>query len=281
MKRLIARSEAALVVILTMVAAMCTVSTASAASSTSAATRAPAVSSTQCNFVCSRRTCESTDPTAAYYDSPTGNITNCTFVFNVAWGDGSSNTTKTITNPSASHHLVGEHTYKGPKVYTITVTVKVTVGPCTATNSVHTFTLLAPPLPPSGSTLVKNYAGYSAGPLAGTDLYVQANWIVPKVDCSGAPGKNYTRRAAVWVGMWGPKWLWQAGTNSQCTKKATQYYAWYELVLNGPHTLKGITVHDGDSISLRVHMLGESSMAGLSSGTMLLTKVPASRKMTS
>ena len=143
MKRLIARSRSlALVVALTMIAAMCTASTASAASSASVEARAPAASNTECSFVHSIQTCESTDPTAAYYDSPTGNVTNCTFVFNVTWGDRSGSTTKTITNPSASHHLVGEHTYKGPGVYTITVTVTVTVGTCTATNSVHTFTLV-------------------------------------------------------------------------------------------------------------------------------------------
>ena len=100
-----------------------------------------AASGTQCNFVSSLRTCQSTDPTVAYYDSPTGDIPNCTFVFDVAWGDGGS-TTKTVIDPNASHHLIGEHTYTSPKVYTITVTVKVTVGTCTGINSVHTFTLL-------------------------------------------------------------------------------------------------------------------------------------------
>jgi Peptidase A4 family len=224
-------------------------------------------SSTPCNFTLSLKTCKSTDPTVSYTSNATGDTSHCTFVFNITWGDGGS-TTKTETDPTDGHHLMGDHKYAAPGVYAIKVKVKTTAGTCTATSSVHAFTLLAPPLPPSGSIFYKNYAGYSAGPLTGTVLYVQANWIVPKVECGDAPGKNYTGRAAVWVGMWGPQappaipdGLWQAGTNSQCTKsgtkQATQYYAWYELVPHNPQTLKGITVHAGDKIFAQVYYAGE------------------------
>jgi len=151
MKRHIVRPRSLVpVVVLAVVAAMCTVSTARAASYASAAPRA--ASSTQCNFVHSLNTCESTDPTIAYYDSPTGNIVNCTFAFDITWGDGGS-TTKSLTDPPAGHNLVGKHTYAGPGVYTIAVPVTVTAGTCTAANSTHTFNL----------PLTKNVTLVSAG----------------------------------------------------------------------------------------------------------------------
>ena len=86
----------------------------------------------------SLQTCESTNPTAAYYDTPHGNVSNCTFVFDVRWGDG-GDTTTTLTDPVAGHDLVGDRTYARPGAYTITVTVNVTAGPCTGTNSDHAF----------------------------------------------------------------------------------------------------------------------------------------------
>jgi hypothetical protein len=160
MKRHIARSRSlVLVVVLAVVAALCTVSTAKAASSASAAPHEPATSSKQCNFVKSLNSCESTDPTVAYYDSPSGNILNCTFLFDVTWGGGGSST-KTLTDPPAGHNLVGEHTYTEPGVYTITVTVTVTAGPCTATDSTHTFKLPLTKnvaLAPAGKVHVKGH----------------------------------------------------------------------------------------------------------------------------
>jgi hypothetical protein len=135
---------------------------ANAGQMSAVALSAPAASSTQCNFVESLPTCESTDSTVAYYDTVTGNPAACTFVFDVAWGDGTSITT-TVANPSAgSHNLVGEHTYVAPGTYTITVNPQVTAGTsCTATSSVHTFTLLPPtptpapaPTPPATIVLV-------------------------------------------------------------------------------------------------------------------------------
>jgi hypothetical protein len=134
-------------VALAVVAALCIVSPAQAASSASAgrmstsAPHAPAASARPCHFVGTLNTCKSTTPTAAYYDSVHGDTSQCTFVFHITWGDRSS-TTKTVTDPTPGHHLVGKHIYTRPKAYTITVTVKVAAGNCTGTNSVHTFKLL-------------------------------------------------------------------------------------------------------------------------------------------
>ena len=65
-----------------------------------------------------------------------------------------------MTDPPVGHNLVAEHTYAGPKVYTITVTVTVTAGPCTATNSTHTFELPLTKnvaLAPAGKVHVKGH----------------------------------------------------------------------------------------------------------------------------
>lgn len=113
---------------------------------------------------------------------------------------------------------------------------------------------------PAMVTKVMNYAGYSVGPLAGTDRYALAYWKVPKVSCKNAPGKNYKGRAAVWVGLWGGKFLMQAGTNSLCIKQKsgykTRYYAWFELVPQNPNTL-GMTVKHGDSMFAQVEYAGK------------------------
>jgi Peptidase A4 family len=264
MKKLITRTRSlALVAALAAMAAMCSVSTANAASPAGgavgvrgAASQTTAASSTPCTINYLSTSCQSTNPAVTVDNYFSGDESSCSYVSAVTWGDGQSTTNVLYTDPGDGYDLLGTHTYAGAGTYAISVTLEATAGDCTANGFTAQFTLSPPPLPPSGSTVIKNYAGYSIGPLAGTDLSVQANWIVPKVDCSGAPGKNYTGRAAVWVGMWGPKWLWQAGTNSQCTKKSTHYYAWYELFPNGSHTLTGISVQAGDSIFAQVENAG-------------------------
>lgn len=64
-------------------------------------------------------------------------------------------------------------------------------------------------------------AGYTAYPHNGTVDYVQAEWVVPAVNCLASPQDS---RAAVWIGMTGgttsihdkTAWLPQIGTVSQC-----------------------------------------------------------------
>ena len=158
MKRLIARPRSLLLVVaLTVIAVMCTVSTANAASFASAVPHDPADSSQPCNFVQSLETCQSTDRTVAYYNTAHGDISHCTFVFDVTWGDGGG-AAKTLTDPTDNQYLIAEHTYAGPGVYTITVTVRVTAGTCTGINSVHIFTLLKPsPATYGPATTVRAY----------------------------------------------------------------------------------------------------------------------------
>lgn len=151
MKKRFAMSRILLAIVaLAMIAAMCSVSPARAASAAragrmdTAAPHAPAASGTPCNFVSSLKTCQSTDPTVAYTVYAYGNTANCTFVFDVTWGDGHSST-KTVVDPTDGYHLLAKHTYVAPRTYTITVTGQVTAGPCTLTSSVHTFTLAPSP----------------------------------------------------------------------------------------------------------------------------------------
>jgi len=194
MKMLIRRPRSLLLVAaLAVTAATCSLSTANAASFASAASSEQAASSTPCNFVESLQACESTDPTAAYYDSASGDTSHCTFVFDVTWGDGGK-ITRTLTDPTAGHHLVGDHTYKAPGVYAITVTVMVTAGTCTGTDSVHTFTLLAP-------IYNDHYSGYVTPP--GAYKSVSAVWTVPHLHCLFAyPPYGYAG-AHQWIGLGG------------------------------------------------------------------------------
>jgi hypothetical protein len=280
MKRLITRPRSLLLAVaLAVVAALCTVSTAGAASSASADPRAPAASSAQCNFVRSLKTCESTDPTVAYYDSPTGDIPDCTFVFDVAWGDGAS-TKATVVNPSASHHLVGKHTYAAPEAYTITVTVKVAVGTCTGTNSVHKFTLAnRATVGSTGPGPVKGlpWSGYvtritydSKQQPTSYDTFVSASWKVPAPDCKAGLGP-VGASDSIWVGLGGlslsPKQdpasgnLVQAGITTFCQLgKLQKQFAFYQVLPpQSKEQRVGGPVNSGEIMKVSVRYDGPSS----------------------
>jgi hypothetical protein len=135
-------------------------SSASAVRTSTATSQGPDASDTPCNFMLTLKICKSTDPTVAYYDHATGDTSHCTFVFKITWGDGHS-TTKTVTDPTEGSHLVAKHTYVAPGAYTVKVTPRTTAGTCTATSSVHTFTLIPTPmtsvLVPAGKAHVKGH----------------------------------------------------------------------------------------------------------------------------
>ena len=252
MKKLITRSRSlVLVAVLAVVAAICTVSTANATSSASAVPHQPAASSAQCNFMATLKTCESTDPTVAYIDNAHGNTSDCTFVFTIAWGDSSPTTTKTVTDPTDGPHLLATHMYAAPDVYTITVTVQVTAGKCTSTNSVHTFTLLAPlppsPPPPSKSDSWAGYVAAGSGPYH----HVQATWKMP-----GNKGTKVQEAITTfWVGFDGdvesPNNIEQCGTEILEAKDGEiEYVTFYEVGLQtGAIKHPPIGVHPGDNIT--------------------------------
>lgn len=134
-----------------------------------------AAPSAPCNFVLSLKTCASTDPTVAYTSEAHGDTSHCTFAFEVTWGDGDSSAS-VQTDPTVGPHLIGNHKYAAPGVYTITVDVQLTAGTCTVTNSVHTFTLLRPS-PPHTSSPTIHWSRISGRP--GTHVTLTGNGWIP------------------------------------------------------------------------------------------------------
>lgn len=157
MNKLFVRSRGLLVIVaLALVAAMCTASTARAASPgtggvavihAAAASRSAAASSAPCNFQATQM-CTSTDPTvtvSAYYY---GNSSACTFVWNVDWGDGHSSPNLVVTDPANGWRVLSQHTYAAPSTYAILITGQVTAGNCIESDFSRTFTLTSSPPSP-------------------------------------------------------------------------------------------------------------------------------------
>jgi hypothetical protein len=146
MGRHFTRSKSLLAVVaMAVIAALCTAPAAAANPRASSPSTAP------CAFTLDLKTCESIDQAVSYTSHATGDTSNCSFVFTITWGDGASSS-KTVTDPSPGYHPIGSHVYGATGVYTISVNVQLTAGTCTATSSVHTFTLDSPPPPPSAPT---------------------------------------------------------------------------------------------------------------------------------
>jgi hypothetical protein len=156
MNKLFARSRVLLAIVaLATSAAMCTVSTARAATPTAgadgvsigashsrAASAASASSTTQCVLDPSQ-TCKSTDPTVevnVYYQ---GDTSECLYLFKVSWGDGNISQIDVIGPPSNSFQHLGQHTYSTPGNYTITVSTAGSPG-CPGNLWTDEFDLLAP-----------------------------------------------------------------------------------------------------------------------------------------
>ncbi len=107
------------------------------------------------------------------------------------------------------------------------------------------------------TTTTVNYSGYSAYPVSGTVVSVQAAWTVPKISCP--PGLGFGPRVAIWVGMWGgltsvkndTAWLPQIGTDSYCSDGVDLYRGVYEVenASNpGEQTTTGLNVAAGDKV---------------------------------
>ena len=143
------------VIALAVAAAMCTVSTAQAASPATgagnvaggtAASINTAASNAPCDFQ-GDQTCQSTDPTVTVSTDQTGDTSSCTFVWNIDWGDGQSTTDLVVTGPPSGWAVLASHTYAATGTYTISLTGEVADGACTLTPFSRTFTLLASPPP--------------------------------------------------------------------------------------------------------------------------------------
>jgi hypothetical protein len=224
MNGLFARSRSLLLVVaLAVIAAMCIVSTAHAASPSAGAggiragaSHATVSSGTPCSFVPALR-CQSTDPTVALNIYYYGDTSACTFVWDVSWGDGKSSANLTVTDPADGYVFLTNHTYAKEGAYTIAVTGQVTAGDCVASGFTAHFTwLTAPTPPPAVNTTWSGYGG--SGSVKGVGVAV---WHVPSLSCGGQGFNPLAPHpaAAQWIGLGGTGGnhdLEQVGILSQC-----------------------------------------------------------------
>jgi hypothetical protein len=237
MRKISARSRGLLVIVaLATITAMCTVSTARAASSpagaggmSTAASHGPssftvsAAPSGQCTFV-NVSTCQSTDPTVALNVYYSGDTSDCTFTDDVSWGDGDTSQNLVVIDPPDGWQVLAQHTYATSGVYSITETGQATNG-CTVTPFTVTFTLLAAPsasCPAVSNPIWNGYVvcgnGFSS---------ISALWTVPAAHGGG------NKKAAFWVGLGGlgnGTTLAQDGTESNVVNGKAVYTAWWEFV---------------------------------------------------
>jgi len=177
--------------------------------------------------VSSLATCQSTDHTVAYSDTPFGDASQCTFVFNIAWGDGVS-VTRTVTDPAPGHHLVASHVYATPRTYTITVVPQVTVGNCTATSSVHTFTLLAAAPPPARSCKAPSVSVTPPGGPIGSQFVIKgAGWNPGGAIHIKLPSKGFFEAKQATPAV-GPKGNWQTTVTAGKSPAATYTFTFTE-----------------------------------------------------
>jgi hypothetical protein len=110
---------------------------------------APSTSDTPCSINYQSTTCQSTDPTVTVNNYFSGDETGCSYVSAVTWGDGQSTTNVLYDDPGDGYDLLGNHTYAAAGTYTISVTLELTAGDCSANGFTALFTLLAPAPAPS------------------------------------------------------------------------------------------------------------------------------------
>ncbi len=106
----------------------------------------------------------------------------------------------------------------------------------------------------SSTTSSTNWAGYAVTGAKGSVTYVNGSWVEPTATCSSGS----TGYAAFWIGIDGysSRTVEQTGTDSDCRGSTPVYYAWYEFYPNPSHTISGLTISAGDTISAHVHFLG-------------------------
>jgi hypothetical protein len=98
-----------------------------------------------------------------------------------------------------------------------------------------------------GSATSANWSGYAVTGSSFTS--VEGSWIVPTAACK--PGEQF---ASFWVGLDGynSDSVEQTGTDSDCSGKTPQYYAWYEFYPNPAFEIRSVPVKPGDHVSAQV-----------------------------
>jgi hypothetical protein len=113
-----------------------------------------------------------------------------------------------------------------------------------------------------------NWSGYAV-PLEGSGVSdtfsdVQGTWTVPTV----TGNKRSTTYSSTWVGLDGYNngTVEQIGTEQDWTGAGQQNYAWFEMYPGGGYEIVGFPVDPGDSISVEVQYVGQSSVQGKGRG---------------
>jgi hypothetical protein len=99
---------------------------------------------------------------------------------------------------------------------------------------------------PDGAVVSPNWSGYAVTGALGSITSVTGSWIVPEANCASADPKS--SGASHWVGIDGytTRTVEQTGTDSDCSKGAPKYYAWYEFYPDPGITIDSIAVQAGD-----------------------------------
>jgi Peptidase A4 family len=107
-------------------------------------------------------------------------------------------------------------------------------------------------VPHPGAVASSNWSGYAVTGTAFTKAL--GSWIVPAVKCGTTPNSF----SSYWVGIDGysDNTVEQLGTDSDCSGKTPQYYAWYEFYPNASKLISNITVSPGDKMSATVSHSG-------------------------
>src|ERR1035438_4845265 len=98
-----------------------------------------------------------------------------------------------------------------------------------------------------GTSTSTNWSGYA---VTGTSFTsAEGSWIVPTATCTSG-----TQYASFWVGIDGysSSSVEQTGTDSDCSGKTPQYYAWYEFYPNPSFEISSLAIKPGDRMSAKV-----------------------------
>jgi len=105
---------------------------------------------------------------------------------------------------------------------------------------------------PDGSVESTNWSGYAVVGSAFT--VAKGSWTVPAVNCSKTPNTY----SSFWVGIDGysSSTVEQTGTDSDCSGRTADYYAWYEFYPAGSVLITSVPIAVGNQMSAEVSYNG-------------------------
>ncbi|MFD0350598.1 G1 family glutamic endopeptidase [Kitasatospora aburaviensis] len=109
---------------------------------------------------------------------------------------------------------------------------------------------------PAATRGSRNWSGYVAADKPGSFTSVEAHWIQPVANCTGATADSV---AALWVGLDGSRagrgTVQQTGTTVSCVDGRPEYLAWYEM-FPAEQVYYNDPVEPGDELWARVAIIG-------------------------